>query len=106
MIQAATANDKLDLVTPAALPTACPVNPNSHYLVICLRDPMGNGSFTDFHCLRMDKTGRWSHKDGAGPVRKHDDTKNQIVDLRTALFKIPLTFVGFFISTKGVRRIN
>ena len=107
MIEAATDRDKLELLTPLGqLPVACPVNPDSHYLIICMRDPMGNGSFTDFHCLRMDKDGKWSHKDGAGPVRRHDDIKNEITDLHQAHFKIPLTFVGFFVSTKGVRRIN
>ena len=79
-------------------------DPSGH--LVQVRDPIGNGSFTDFHCLRLDKDGRWSHKDGAGPVRRHDDTKNDIIDLRTALFKLPLTFVGFFLSTKGRRRIT
>lgn len=105
MIKAATLNDKLDHL-PDTLPAACPMNPHSHYLVICLRDPLGNGSFTDFHCLRLDRSGGWSHKDGAGPVRKRDDVKKEITDLRQAMFKIPLTFVGFFQSTKGVRQIS
>jgi hypothetical protein len=107
MRHAAIEKDKLELVSDdGRLPAVCPVDPKSHYIVICLRDPMGNGSFTDFHCLRLDKNGKWSHKDGAGEVRTHDDIKNEITDLRNASFKLPLTLVGFFLSTKGRRRIN
>lgn len=107
MRHAASVKDKLELVSDdGRLPALCPADPKSHYLVICLRDPIGNGSFTDFHCLRLDKDGRWSHKDGAGPVLDHDDIKNEITDLRNASFKIPLTFVGFFLSTRGRRRIS
>lgn len=107
MLHALTVKDKLELVSnDGRLPQVCPTDPKSHFLVVCLRDPLGNASFTDFHCLRLDKDGRWSHKDGAGPVRRHDDVKNEITDLRNASFKLPLTFVGFFRSTKGVRRIN
>ena len=107
MIHAATVKDKLELLsTDGQLPPICPADPKSHIMVICLRAPMGNGTFTDFHCLRLDKDGRWSHKDGAGSVRRHDDVKVEITDLRNAAFKLPLTLVGFFLSTKGRRRIN
>jgi hypothetical protein len=107
MRHAAIVRDKLELVSmDGHLPAVCPDDPKSHYVVICLRDPLGNAAFTDFHCLRLDKDGRWSHKDGAGPVRPHDDIQSVITDLRTASFKIPLTFVGFFLSTKGRRRIS
>ena len=107
MTHAATVKDRLELLSDdGRLPPICPADPKSHIIVICLRDAMGNGSFSDFHCLRLDKDGRWSHKDGAGPVRRHDDIKVPITDLRNAAFKIPLTFVGFFLSTKGRRRIN
>lgn len=107
MRHAAIVKDKLELVSmDGHLPAVCPDDPRSHYVVICLRDPIGNGAFTDFHCLRLDQDGKWSHKDGAGPVRRHDDIKHEITDLRNAHFKIPLTFVGFFLSTKGRRRIS
>jgi hypothetical protein len=107
MRHAAGVKDKLELVSSdGRLPAVCPPNAKSHYVVICLREPFGNGSFDDFHCLRLDKDGRWSHKDGSGPVINHDGAKNQITDLRNAAFKLPMTFVGFFLSTKGRRRIS
>jgi len=107
IIKAATENDKLTLITPAGkLPQVCPAGSKSHIMGIFLREPMGNGSFTDFHCLRMDSDGTWSHKDGSGPLRKKDDAQQPMTDLRQARFKIELTVVGFFISTKGVRHIN
>ena len=107
MIRAATESDRLELIAPAGtLPEMCPIDPKAHIIGIFLREPMGNGSFTDFHCLRMDADGSWSHKDGSGPVRKTDDFGQPIQDLKTAHFALELTPVGFFVSTKGVRRIN
>lgn len=107
MIDAATNNDRLTLVAGGGpLPAACPRDPKSHYLVICLREDFGNGSFTDFHCLRLDNDGRWSHKDGSSAVSRRDGARQEMTDLRSARFKIPMAFVGFFESTDGVRRIS
>jgi len=109
MIHAATVKDKLTLITPEGeLPRVCPASAKSHYLGIFLRDPEGNGSFTDFHCLRLDRDGMWSHKDGSSNVsRKDHSTPRKVIrDLRTAVFKPRMTLVGFFVSTKGVRRIS
>ena len=104
--------DKLVVTSPPnALPDVCPGGDRSHYLAICLREQTGQAR--DFHCLRLDGDGRWSHMDSSPPhkwgaltVRNTDDTHNVIADLRTARFKNKLTFVGFFVSTEGKRVIE
>jgi hypothetical protein len=91
-------------VPPDRLPAACPDGEaEAHYLAICLREQTGQAR--DFHCLRLDADGTWSHKDGKKRVRNTDDTGTPITDLRTARFKDQLTFVGFFGSMEGVRKI-
>jgi hypothetical protein len=78
------------------LPSVCPPA-GSHYLVVLLRhDP--NNLITDFHCVRLDRDGHWSHKDGAGPVRNVDDAHQPIVDLTQAKFRWSPSLVGIYIA--------
>jgi hypothetical protein len=64
------------------LPSACPPA-GTHYAAIVIRE-FANGRLGDFHCLRMDRTGRWSHKDGDGPVSNLDDAGERLDDLTRA----------------------
>jgi hypothetical protein len=59
----------------------------------------GNG--IDHHFYRQDRTGKWSHKPGAWPTRKCDESGNAIVDPRNA-DTLDYTFCGFFESHSGV----
>jgi hypothetical protein len=61
------------------LPSACPPA-GTHYVAIVIRE-FASGRLGDFHCLRMDRRGTWSHKDGDGPVTNVDDTGARMVDL-------------------------
>lgn len=100
--------DKLGVLSPAnELPPSCPVAlpaKEAHFIAVCWRKMVG--SQRDFHCFRMDRDGKWSHKDGTGEVTKSDSTGAIITDLRTAQFDWKLTLIGFFASVEGTRVID
>ncbi len=79
-----------------ALPSACDGPPGAHLMAICLRARVGD--FQDFHCLRLDASGQWSHKDGKDPVSDTDGDGQPIVDLRRARFGQAMQLVGLFWS--------
>ncbi len=66
-----------------------------HYVAICLRR-QAEDRYRDFHCLRLDRDGRWSHKDGIGVLQRTDAAGQPIVDLGAARFATPHVLVGFF----------
>lgn len=75
---AALENDELEH-RGMKLPSECPPA-GAHYAAIVIRE-FASGKVGDFHCLRMDRTGRWSHKDGDGPVSNADDAGDRMDDL-------------------------
>jgi len=86
------------------LPPACPAPPNAHYIAVCLRKKYG--VFHDFHCLRLDANGGWSHKDGNSLVKNTDNSGTVLTDLSTARWKLASSLVGFFLSVSGQRNIR
>ena len=83
-----------------SLPARCPVG-EAHYIAVVTRGPHA-GTKGDFHVLRLDRNGRWSHKDGDDPVTAYDGNGERIVDLSKAWFAWPSAFVGFFEVPKDV----
>jgi hypothetical protein len=105
LLHAVTVLDKLQSIG-KALPTACPVDPKAHYLAICLMR-YANGKAFDYHCLRLDANGSWSHKYGPqNPVINVDDQPQPMLDLANARLTGNPVLVGFFLSVKGRRRIR
>jgi hypothetical protein len=85
-----------DLLEPLGmeLPNECPP-PGSHYVAVLLRrNP--TGAIRDFHCLRLDRNGVWSHKDGDDVVRDIDDMGNPIINLKTASLHWDPELAGFY----------
>lgn len=87
--------DRLEFVG-MQLPSEC-APPESHYLVVVLRTHP-SGDVRDFHCIRLDRTGTWSHKDGQGRVRRRDDTGRLMTDLTQAELKWSPKLVGIYIA--------
>jgi len=52
----------------------------------------------DFHFLRLDQTGQWSHKDGNGPVENDDEMGDPLLDLSKAILGWSPQLAGFFIA--------
>ncbi len=77
------------------LPSTCPPD-GSHYVAIVLRHHPVTDAVKDYHCIRLDHGGAWSHKDGPDPVRNTDDALHPITDLTTAKFKWSPTLVGIY----------
>jgi len=68
-----------------------PVARPGHYLV-ALRICPG----VDFHFIRQDADGLWSHKNGTGGIDRMDDCGRAITNPETASFEICSEFVGYF----------
>jgi hypothetical protein len=92
-LTAALADDRLELLG-HSLPDACP-RAGTHYLAVLLRKNP-TGAVRDFHCLRLDKSGVWSHKDGIGNVRNVDDNGQKIFDITQAALSWEPELVGFY----------
>src|SRR5262249_29446291 len=76
------------------LPTGCPPA-GTHFIAVVIRHHP-TGTIADFHCIRLDRSGAWSHKDGKGKVRDVDDTGRPISDLTKARFKWSPALVGIY----------
>jgi len=95
--------DKLEL-RGSRLPSSCP-RAGAHYVVVVLRHHPVATKVKDYHCIRLDRGGRWSHKDGPGPVRNEDDAPQLMTDLTTAKFKWSPMLIGIyeaFFSKRGL----
>ena len=92
-LRAAIESDRLEPLG-LELPGACPP-PGSHYVAVLLRKSPAGG-VRDFHCLRLDRNGVWSHKDGEGAVTNVDDVGKRIVDLKTAELSWDPELAGFY----------
>lgn len=101
-LKAALVDDKLQPLG-MALPDQCPAA-GTHYIAVLLRKSPG-GDVRDFHCLRLDSNGIWSHKDGKGAVRNVDDNGTKIVDLASAALSWTPELAGFylFLDVEGGR---
>lgn len=77
-----------------ALDGSCPPEGSYYIAVLLRRSP--SGAVRDFHCLRLDRNGVWSHKDGKGEVRNVDDNGNAIVDLAQAALSWEPELAGFY----------
>ena len=88
------------------IPTACPDEQAAHYVAICLLHD-STGKLKDYHCLRLDEDGTWSHKLGPHQqVTNQDQGSNAMNDLRTLKLRWSPTLVGIFRSVKGVRHLT
>ena len=84
-------------------PTVCP--PEGQHWVAAMVRHSATGRLTDVHFLRLDKSGRWSHKDGDDPVTDEDDRGNKIGDLTQALFLGLPELAGFFLAKERFRNL-
>ena len=75
-------------------PTACPEE-GTHWMAAMVRHVAGR--LPDFHCLRLDRSGKWSHKDGRGVVEDADNAGDPIRDLTQARLIGNPKLVGFFL---------
>jgi len=73
-----------------------PVVKPGHYLVALAVDPR-----RDFHLMRQDSNGRWSHKPGAREVTNKDWDGRAIVRPEKANWGPYAQFVGYFLVPKG-----
>jgi hypothetical protein len=83
-------------------PTTCP-DEGEHRIVAMIRR-VASGRLKDFHFLRLDNSGRWSHKDGDGSVTNQDDDDHLIGDLTQARFQHFPELAGFFLAKKRFRK--
>lgn len=108
-------SDGLVPVTPERkkLPQACHPNPCAHLIAAAQRlkntfTRTENGvavpTFRDFHFLRLDANGVWSHKDGTRRPRNTDTTGRPLVDLPTAKFRLKHYWVGYYWTFPGPHR--
>lgn len=92
----------------------CNSAPGSHLIAVGLRKQDGTQGvgaaqvpkYRDFHCLRLDQGGVWSHKDGAKKVKDTDNTNQKLNDITKSFFKPKLHLVGFYWSIQGKRTID
>jgi hypothetical protein len=61
------------------------------------------GRAGDYHFLRLDQDGFWSHKNGADPITNLD-AHGVIADVCLAQFTAPYLFAGFFESNEEAQR--
>ncbi len=63
------------------------------------------GDYEDYHWLRQDSNGKWSHKRGLDPVTNTDASGNLINNPQVANMNYD-GYQGVFITTLRVYRIN
>jgi len=105
ILRAKILTDGLTRVAGDKVPPACPAS-NKHYLAVIIRHHPNSTVVHDFHCLRLDKDGTWSHKDGSGDVRNIDDSGAVITDLTQARFDGDPTLVGVYRGKKNNTKIK
>ena len=76
-------------------PTWCPPK-GAHWLAVMRRHIVGK--LPDFHCLRLDKNGRWSQKDGTGAVENTDNDGALMTDLKQARLIGSPELAGFYLA--------
>jgi hypothetical protein len=87
-----------------SLPGTCP-DGGLGLIAVALRNHP-SGAFGDFHCVRLDDAGRWSHKDGIGSVTNHDNNGQRMDDIKQARFFWNPQLLGFFWTTTDKAKIK
>ena len=77
-------------------PTTCPPAGAHYVAALVRRHPTRR--LRDIHFLRLDKSGRWSHKDGTGPVENEDNAGDPLTDLSQANLSWSPELAGFYLS--------
>lgn len=101
--------------TPKVLPAVCHPRADAHLFAACqrLKNPAAdnkieNGvsmpTYRDFHFLRFDANGTWSHKDGLKLPRNTDNKGKALADLSAASFKYKHYWVGYYWTYPGPHR--
>lgn len=88
-----------------SVPVACPPQ-GHHYLVVIIRDAHPATTAKDFHCIRLDKNGKWSHLDASGFPRTDDDALQEITDITEAVFDGNPELVGVYLAKKNNPKIQ
>ncbi|HET9368595.1 MAG TPA: hypothetical protein VFO19_00045 [Vicinamibacterales bacterium] len=99
-LRAALADDGAGPAT-TAVPSARLDSPDVHYMVAVIQPLVGGRG--DFHFLRLDRSGCWSHKVSTDPVKQVDDQDKKLTNLCQARFRTPFVFVGFFVVNEDLR---
>lgn len=97
--------DDLVRVGSDSVPVACPTQ-RHHYLVVIIRDAHPTTTAKDFHCIRLDKNGKWSHLDASGFPRTDDDAQQEITDITKAVFDGSPELVGVYVAKKNNAKIK
>src|SRR4029079_18216358 len=72
-----------------------------HFFVALWRPSSG-----DYHCLRLDRDGTWSHKDGGAPVTNRNAEGQPFgPDLRSVGLPYDSQLIAYFHSVPGTRRL-
>lgn len=66
--------------------------PGNRYLVAVMFDPRS----PDYHLVRLDADGEWSHKPGSDPVSRSDSVGRRIVSPRRMVTNNKYWFMGYF----------
>ncbi|KAK2574397.1 Insoluble matrix shell protein 1 [Acropora cervicornis] len=105
-IKAAAVLDGLVVLSPQPAPSSpIPLPSTNAGHLTALFVNTGNGPWPgDFHWVRMDSTGRWSHKPGQSHATNLDQNKNPITDPRKANMG-NYAFISFLTSNKTVVNI-
>ena len=82
---------------PGGFPAAC--SPDTYLILMCLVNPSGTSS--NYHFLRSDRGGGWSHKFGAEAVTNHDDACVVMNNLADARFRPRLVACAVFEHDNG-----
>ena len=61
---------------------------------------------TNFHWVRLDSNGMWSHKPGGSAIQNTDNDGNLIHDPSTQNFSPWTQFCGYFLTTPSKININ
>lgn len=80
-----------------SVPAVCPSS-GHHVIVVMMRDAHRHTSQLDYHCVRLDKNGHWSHFDASGMPRMTDDAGRQIDNITTAVFDGSPELIGVYMA--------
>lgn len=80
-----------------SVPEACPAD-GHHLVLVMLREAHRATTMLDFHCVRRDAGGTWSHLDASGVPRNTDDGGHPIADITQAIFDGKPQLVGVYMA--------
>lgn len=88
-----------------SVPAACP-SPAHHVMLVMLRQVHPATTQLDFHCVRLDQEGTWSHLDASGYPRNTDDAGRPITDVTQAVFDGSPELVGVYMAIANNPKIG